>query len=162
MKARTRFLVAAGVWAAGMCASLGFVSGAVGTAVTVPSVSGIWLGYEPATNQSPVWTFVLNNKAGSTRVTGTWQEFKLVGTVSPATGQATLVAGVQPGVTQTTDFHVKFVFKSTSTAQSNHPTFRGNYDYVKLATGQSSGTVATMRAVRCSYRTNAKAVALCG
>ena len=40
---------------------------------------------------------------------------------SPATGEATLVAGVHPGATQTTNLHVDFVFKSSSTAQSNSP-----------------------------------------
>jgi len=105
---------------------------------------------------------VLSNKPGSTRVTGTWGgEFKVVGTLSPATGQATLVAGVQPGVTQTTNFHVKFVFKSTSTAQANHPTFSGWFDYVTRATGKPKPGTGKSKAYRCAYQTNAKAMALC-
>jgi len=44
---------------------------------------------------SPNQVFILRNNPGSTSVTGTWQgEFKIVGTFSPSTGQATLVAGV--------------------------------------------------------------------
>jgi hypothetical protein len=105
---------------------------------------------------------VLNDKPGSTRVTGTWAEFKVLGSVSPATGQATLVAGVQPGVTVTTNFHVRFVFKSRSTAQSNHPTFSGWFDYVVRATGKAKPGTGKVKAERCAYQTNAKAMALCG
>src|SRR4029077_20170889 len=112
---------------------------------------------------TPVWTFVLHNKPGSTRVTGTWGEFKIVGTVSAATGKAKLVAGVQPGVTVTTDFFVTFNFKSKSTAKTNHPTFAGTYDYVDVATGKQHGTTTgTVRAVRCTTQTSALAIGVCG
>ena len=95
--------------------------------------------------------------------TGTLAEFKILGTFSPVTGKATLVVGVQPGTTQTTNYHVKFVFKSDSTAQSNHPTFSGSFDYVRLATGQPiPNSTGKVTAIRCSYQTNAKAMALCG
>jgi hypothetical protein len=156
-------MVAAAVCALSTGASLSLLSGAVGAA-SVPSVTGIWLAYSPATSSSPIWTFVLKNSSGSARVTGTWQtEFDVVGTLSAATGAAMLDAGVQPGTRTTMNFAVKFVFKSNSTAQTNHPTFSGTYDDVDRATGQvvpnSHGTV---RALRCSYQTNAKAVALCG
>jgi hypothetical protein len=70
---------------------------------------------------------------------------------------------VQPGTLTTMNFKVKFAFKSNSTAQTNHPTFRGTFDDVNRATGQvvpnSEGTV---RAIRCSYQTSAKAIAQCG
>ena len=96
-------------------------------------------------------------------MTGTLAEFKILGTFSPVTGKATLVVGVQPGVTQTTNYHVKFVFKSNSTAQSNHPTFSGSFDYVRLATGKPiPNSTGEVTATRCSYQTNAKAMALCG
>ena len=130
----------------------------------VPSVTGVWVGYFPATNQSPTWTFVLTNKHGSTRVTGSWQtNFKIVGTVSAATGEAMLDAGVQAGTTTTMNVKVTFDFKSSSTAQTNHPTFRGTFVDVRRATGEViPNTEGTVRAVRCSYQTSAKAVALCG
>jgi hypothetical protein len=74
-----------------------------------------------------------------------------------------LDAGVQPGTLTTMNFKVKFAFRSNSTAQTNHPTFRGTFDDVNRATGQvvpnSEGTV---RAIRCSYQTNAKTIARCG
>ena len=69
--------------------------------------------------------------------------------------------GVQPGVTQTTDFHVKVVFKAASTAQSNHPIFSGWFDYVVRATGKAKPGTGTSRAYRCAYQTTAKALALC-
>jgi hypothetical protein len=161
MRARTRVMVAVGVCAVSVGASLSLLGGAVGAA-SAPSVTGVWLAYSPASTKTPIWTFVLNNKPGSSRVTGTWQtEFKIVGTFSA--GEGMLDAGVQPGTLTTMNFKVKFAFKSNSTAQTNHPTFRGTFDDVSRATGvvvpNSEGTV---RAIRCSYQTNAKAVARCG
>jgi hypothetical protein len=143
------------------------LNGAATAATKAPGVNGIWLAYAWATGQgkpsSPNQFFVLNNTPGSARVTGTLAEFKILGTFSPVTGKATLVVGVQPGVTQTTNYHVKLVFRSNSTAQSNHPTFSGWFDYVRLATGKpvpdSTGKVT---ATRCSYKTNDAAKALCG
>ena len=121
-----------------------------------PGVNGIWLAYAWATGQgkpsSPNQFFVLNNSQGSARVTGTLAEFKILGTFSPVTGKATLVVGVQPGTTQTTNYHVKFVFKSNSTAQTNHPTFSGSFDYVRRATGQPVRT-ARARSQRSDVRT---------
>jgi hypothetical protein len=115
--------------------------------------------WQPGGNVSWVeWT--LGSRCCSS---GTLAEFKILGTFSPVTGKATLVVGVQPGVTRTTNYYVKFVFQSNSTAQSNHPTFSGSFDYVRRATGEpvpdSTGKVT---ATRCSYQTNAKAMALCG
>ena len=164
---RTRCLVASAVCVAGLCGSLGTLSGVSGAATKIPSVNGIWLTYSWAKGagqpSSPNQVFVLRDKPGSTHFTGTWGEFKVVGTFSPTMGKATLVAGVQPGVTQTTNFYVKFVFKSVSTAQSNHPTFSGTFDYVKRATGQPvPHSTGNTKAKRCSYQTNAKALALCG
>ena len=162
MNARTRHVVAAGASIAGFVAAAGVLAGGVG-ATAVPSVTGIWRGYEPKSSTTPVWTFVLHNKPGSTRVTGTWAQFKILGTVSPSTGKAKLVAGVQPGVTVTTDFYVTFNFKSKSTAKTNHPTFVGTYDYVDAATGQQHGTTTgTVRAIRCTIQTNALALGACG
>jgi len=163
MRARTRVMVAVGVCAVSVCASLSLLSGTVGAA-SVPSVTGVWLAYSPATNTSPTWTFVLKNEPGSTRVTGTWEtDFIVLGTLSAATGEAMLDAGVQPGTLSTMNFAVKFAFTSNSTAQTNHPTFRGTFDDVTRATGvvvpRSQGTV---RAIRCSYQTTAKAIAFCG
>jgi hypothetical protein len=104
----------------------------------------------------------MRNNPGSTSVTGTWQgEFKMVGSSSPATGLATLVAGLQPGVTVTTSFHVKFVSRSTSTATTNHPQFSGWFDYVTRATGKPKPGTGKTRATRCSYRTGPKAMPLC-
>jgi hypothetical protein len=155
--------VAVGVCVVSVGASLSVLGGAVGAA-SVPSVTGTWLLYAPASKTTPIWRLELNNKPGSTRVTGSWQtEFAIVGTVSAASGVAMLDAGVQPGTLSTRNFTVKFVFKSNSTAQTNHPTFRGTYDDVTRATGvvvpNSQGTV---RAIRCSYQTTAKAIAFCG
>ena len=167
MITRTRCLVTVATCVAALCVSLGSSSGGAAAATRVSSVNGIWLAYAWATGQgkpsSPNQAFLLNNKPGSTRVTGNLGEFKIVGTVAPATGKATLVVGVQPGTTQTTNYSVKFVFKSNSTAQTNHPTFSGSFDYVSRATGlpvpNSTGKVT---AIRCSYQKNAKAMALCG
>ena len=107
-------------------------------------------------------TFVMRDVAN--RITGNWGEFTLSGTFSPSTMTATLCAGCgQRSVLQTTNWQVKFTFKSTSTAQSNHPTLRGTSHYVSVTTGAIvANSTASMRAVRCSYQTNAKAVALCG
>jgi len=147
--------------------SLSSSSGVAAAATRVSSVNGIWLAYAWANGQgkpgSPNQAFVLRDKPGSTHFTGNLGEFKIVGTVAPATGKALLVIGLQTGTTQTTNDTVKFVFKSNSTAQSNHPTFSGSFDYVRRATGEpvpnSNGKVT---AVRCSYQTNAKAMDLCG
>jgi hypothetical protein len=125
------------------------------------------LAYAWATGQgkpsSPNQAFILRDKPGSTHVTGDMGEFKIVGTVASATGKAILVVGLPPGTTVTTNYTVRFVFDSNSTAQSNHPTFSGSFDYVRRATGEpvphSTGKgVAT----RCSYQTTAKAMGLCG
>jgi hypothetical protein len=163
MRARTRVMVTVGVCAVSVGVSLSVISDTVGAA-SVPSVTGVWLAYSPASTTTPIWTFVLKNTPGSTRVTGTWQtEFDIVGTLSVASGVAMLDAGVQPGTLATRNFTVKFAFNSNSTAQTNHPTFRGTFDEVTRATGvvepNSQGTV---RAIRCSYQTNAKAVSFCG
>jgi len=156
---RIRAAVAACLLATAM--SLTFLAGAMG-AGSIPSVSGVWLAYVPKTVTSPNQTFVIKQSTGSTRVSGEWGgEFKLSGTVSPATGKAELCAGCnQAGVTQTTNFDVTFVFKSASIAQSNHPTFSGTYHYVEVSTGQTKPG-GTIRAVRCSHETGAKAVAAC-
>lgn len=163
MRTRTRVVAAVAVCAVSVGALLSSLAGAVGAA-SVPSVTGVWLAYSPATSTSPIWTFVLKNSSGSARVTGTWQtEFDVVGTLSGATGTAMLDAGVQPGTLRTMNFAVKFVFKSSSTAQTNHPTFSGTFDDVTRATGVVvPNTQGTVRAVRCSYQTTAKAIAFCG
>jgi hypothetical protein len=163
MRARTRIVVAVSICAVSVGASLSLLSSAVGAA-SVPSISGVWLAYSPASTTTPIWTFVLNNKPGSTRVTGSWQtNFVLVGTVAAASGVAMLDAGVQPGTLATMNFTVKFVFKSNSTAQTNHPTFRGTFDDVTRATGVAEpNSQGTVRAIRCSYQTTAKAIAFCG
>jgi hypothetical protein len=94
---------------------------------------------------------------------GSLAEFKILGTFSPVTGKATLVVGVQPGTTRTTNYYVKFVFKSHSTAQTNHPTFSGSFDYVSRATGEPvPNSTGKVTAIRCSYQMNAAAMALCG
>jgi hypothetical protein len=163
MRAKTRIVVSVGVFAVTVGASLSLLVGGVGAA-SAPSVTGVWLAYSPATTKTPIWTFVLHNKPGSSSVTGTWQtSFKIAGTLSAASGKAMLDAGVQPGTLSTMNFDVKFVFKSSSTAQTNHPTFSGTFDDVTRATGQvEPNTEGTVRAIRCSYQTTAKAVALCG
>jgi hypothetical protein len=164
---RTRCLVTVATCVAALCLSLGSSGGGAAAATKVPNVNGIWLAYAWATGQgkpsSPNQAFVLRDKPGSTRFTGDLGEFKIVGTVA-STGKALLVIGLQPGTTQTTNDTVKFVFKSNSTAQSNHPTFSGSFDYVRRATGQpvphSTGTIT---ATRCSFQTSAKAMGrLCG
>src|ERR1017187_5738459 len=123
MITRTRRLVTVATCVVGLCVSLSASNGAAAAATKAPGVNGIWLAYAWATGQgkpgSPNQAFLLNNKPGSARVTGTLAEFKILGTFSPVTGKATLVVGVQPGTTRTTNYHVKFVFKSNSTAQSN-------------------------------------------
>ena len=110
----------------------------------------------------PQQMFVMHDVAN--RITGSWAEFTLSGTYSPSTGTATLCAGCgQTSVLQTTNWQVKVTFKSTSTAQSNHPTLRGTVHYVSVPTGAVvPNSTLPMRAVRCSYQTNAKATALCG
>jgi hypothetical protein len=167
MITRTRCLVTAFVCVTGLCASFATLSGVSGAGTKIPSVNGIWLTYSWANGSglpsSPNQVFILRDKPGSTHITGTWGEFKVVGTFSPTTGKATLIAGLQPGTTQTTNFSVTFVFNSVSTAQTNHPKFSGTFDYVERATGQpvphSSGK---SKGTRCAYQTTAKALALCG
>jgi hypothetical protein len=161
---RTRCLATVAICASALGALL-TASGAATAAAKTPSINGIWLAYSwftgPA-SKTPNQVFVLRNNPGSTRVTGEWQgEFTIVGTFSPTTGEATLVAGVQPGVTQTTDFHVDFKFKSASTAPTNHPTFSGWFDYVTRATGlPKPGSKGRSEATRCSYSTGKNAVSL--
>src|ERR1700722_3840400 len=112
IRARTRVMVAVGVCAASTGVSASLLSGTVGAA-SVPSVTGVWLAYSPASTTTPIWTFVLKNTPGSTRVTGTWQtEFDIARTLSAASGVAMLDAGVQPGTLATRNFTVKFVFES--------------------------------------------------
>jgi|SRR5579862_1746594 len=161
MRARTRILITGIACSFSTCISLACLGGALG-AGSVPNLSGIWLAYVPKTATSPNQTFVIKETPGSTRITGEWQgEFTLSGTISPSTGKAALCAGCQqPGVTQTTNFDVSFVFRSASTAQANHPTFSGTYHYLEVSTGQTKPG-GTIRAVRCSHQTNAKALAAC-
>jgi len=52
MGARTRIMVAVGVCVVSVGASLSFLGGAVGAA-SVPSVTGVWLGYSPASTTTP-------------------------------------------------------------------------------------------------------------
>jgi hypothetical protein len=145
----------------GLCVSPSVASG--GDDAAVPSVTGIWLAYVPANLQTADWTIVLRNNPRSTRITGNYGEFNVVGTISPASGQALLQVGLQPGTTQTDNLNVKFVFKSNSTAQSNHPTFSGTLEIVRRATGEVvPNSQEKVRALRCSSQTNAKAAALCG
>jgi hypothetical protein len=162
MRASMRLFVGAAVCFSGLCVVLVLASGGVAAAPGA-NVSGIWLAYVPPSVTNSNQTFVMRDVGN--RITGTWQgEFKLTGTYSPSTGVATLCAGCQQtGVGQTTNWKVKFTFKSTSTAQSNHPTFKGTYHYVTVSTGAVvPGSTAPMRALRCSYQANAKATALCG
>jgi len=167
MITRTRCLVTVATIMVALCVPVSALGGAAAAGTKAPGINGIWLAYAWATGQgkpsSPNQALLLNNTPGSARVTGTLGEFKIVGTFSPVTGKATLVVGVQPGTTVTTNYHVKFAFRSSSTAQSNHPTFSGSFDYVRRATGEpvphSTGKVT---ATRCSYQTNAAAMALCG
>jgi hypothetical protein len=163
MRARSRVMVAVGVCAFSVGASLSFLGTPAGAA-SAPGVNGVWLGYSPANTTTPIWTFVLDNKPGSTVVAGSWQtNFVLAGTFSAATGVGMLDAGVQQGTLSTMNFTVKFHFKSHSTAQTNHPTFRGTFVDVTRATGVvEPNTQGTVRAIRCSYKTTAKAIALCG
>ncbi len=167
MITRSRCLVTVATCVAALWVSLGSLSGGAAAATRVSSVNGIWLAYAWATGQgkpsSPNQAFVLRDKPGSTHFTGDLGEFKIVGTIALATGKALLVIGLQPGVTQTTNDTVRFVFKSNSTAQSNHPTFSGSFDYVRRATGQPvPNSTGKITAIRCSYQTSAKAMALCG
>jgi len=149
-----------------LCLSLGSSGGGAAAATKVPNVNGIWLAYAWATGQgkpsSPNQAFVLRDKPGATHFTGDMGEFKIVGTVA-SNGKALLVIGLQPGTTQTTNDTVKFVFKSNSTAQSNHPTFSGSFDYVRRVTGQPvPNSTGTITATRCSFQTSPKAMGLCG
>ena len=77
-------------------------------------------------------------------------EFKVVGTFA-SNGKAVLVVGLQQGTTVTTNYTVKFVFKSTSTARTTRAS-QDRSTYVRTATGQpvphSTGTVT---ATRCSF-----------
>jgi hypothetical protein len=158
---RAKWTVAVGLCVCGLLFSPGLASG--GARVAVPSVTGIWLAYVPGSLQTPDWTIVLKNSPGSTRISGNYGEFNVVGTISPASGQALLQVGLQPGTLVTDNLNVKFVFKSNSTAQSNHPTFSGTLEIVRRATGEVvPKSEEKVRALRCSYQTDAKAVALCG
>jgi hypothetical protein len=142
------------------------------TSVRVTNVTGVWRAYDPANSKTPIWMFVLRNKPGSGKITGNWEAlagggdiFTDPGTVSPS-GKALLRAGGgQPGVETNMDFTVKFVFTSNSPASSNHPTFSGTWDNVwasgTLAGQQEGTTIGTVRAIRCSSSTSAKAVAAC-
>lgn len=135
--------------------------GAAAAAASVPSISGIWLAYVQPSLGSPNRTFVIRAVAGSSRVSGTCGPFKLSGTVSSASGEAKLCAGCcEARVSQTTDWRVTFVFRSRSTAQTNHSTSAGSYDNVVVASGQVR-PARPVRAVRCSDETGAKALAGC-
>jgi hypothetical protein len=166
MITRARCLVTIATCVAALCVSLGSSNAGATATTRVSSVNGIWLAYAWATGQgrpsSPNQEFLLDNKPGSTLVTGIMADFKIVGTVASATGKATLVVGVQAGTTVTTNYTVRFVFKSNSTALTNHPTFSGSFDYVRRATGDPvPNSTGKVTATRCSYQTNAKAIALC-
>ena len=160
MITRARMFVI-GLCLCGLCVSPSVANG-VGQAA-VPGVTGTWLAYVPASGQTPDWTIMLKNNRGSAKITGNYGEFNVVGTISSASGQALLQVGLQPGTTQTDNLNVKFVFKSNSTAQSNHPTFSGTLEIVRRATGEVvTNSEERVRGLRCSYQTNAQAMALCG
>ena len=82
---------------------------------------------------------MLKNNPGSTRITGSYGEFNIVGTISPRSGKALLQVGLQPGTTVTDNLNVKFVFKSNSTAQANHPTFSGTLEIVSACCPEDPG-----------------------
>ena len=138
----------------------------------VTNVTGVWRAYDPANAKAPIWMFILKNKAGSGKITGNWEAlagggdiFTDPGTVAPSGKGLLRAGGGQPGVETNMDFTVKFVFTSNSPASSNHPTFSGTWDNVWAigpSTGQQEGTTTgTVRAIRCSSSTSAKAVAAC-
>lgn len=178
MTRRFKGLVAVGLCMASLSAVVAVVSTEAGAAtakatnVKVTNVTGVWRAYDPANAKAPIWMFILRNKAGSGKITGSWEAlagggdiFTDPGRVAPS-GKALLRAGGgQPGVETNMYFTVNFVFKSSSPAASNHPTFRGTWDNVwaigPMAGQQEGTTTGTVRAVRCSSSTNAKAVAAC-
>ncbi len=133
------------------------------TAARIPNVNGIWLASSWLTGsprRAQTSTSCSMTKRARRTSTRTWQgEFEIVGTISFGTGQA---AGVEPGVTKTTNFHVRFVFKSASTAQSNDTTFSGWFDWVERATGRDKPPTGKSKAYRCASHATAKAMASCG
>ena len=62
-------------------------------AASTPNVSGIWLVYVPASNTSASQIFVMRDVAN--RITGTWGEFTLSGTVFAFDGDSDLVRWVR-------------------------------------------------------------------
>jgi hypothetical protein len=109
---------------------------------------------------------------GSGKITGTWEAldgggdiFTDPGTVSPSGAAVLQAGGGQPGVEAGDRFTVNFVFESNSPASTNHPTFSGTWD-TAWTTGPQSGEkegedTGTVRAIRCSSSTSAKAIAGC-
>jgi len=178
MTRRFKGLVAVGLCAVSLSAAAAVISAEAGAAnakatnARVTNVTGVWRAYDPANAKAPIWMFILRNKAGSGKITGNWEAlagggdiFTDPGTVAPS-GKALLRAGGgQPGVETNMDFTVTFVFKSNSPAATNHPTFSGTWDNVwaiGAQVGQQEGTTTgTVRAVRCSSSTTAKAIAAC-
>jgi hypothetical protein len=177
MMRRVKDLVAFGLCVVSLSAVLAVVTeaGAANTKATnlnVINVSGVWRAYDPANAKAPIWMFILRNKPGSGEITGSWEAlagggdvFTDPGTVSPSGAALLRAGGGQPGVETNMDFTVRFVFKSNSPAASNHPTFSGTWDNVWAVgaqKGQQEGTATgTVRAVRCSSSTSAKAIAAC-
>jgi hypothetical protein len=178
MMSRSKGLIAVGLCMLGLSAAVAVVSTEAGagnaktTNVRVTNVTGVWRAYDPANAKAPIWMFILRNKAGSGKITGNWEAlagggdiFTDPGTVSPSGVALLRAGGGQPGVETNMDFTVKFIFKSNSPAATNHPTFSGTWDNVwaiGAQTGQQEGTTTgTVRAVRCSATTTAKAIAAC-
>ncbi len=142
------------------------------TNVKVTNVTGVWRAYDPANAKTPIWMFILKEKPGSGKITGTWEAldgggdiFTDPGTVSPSGAAVLQAGGGQPGVQAGDRFMVTFVFKSNSPASTNHPTFRGPWDTAWTTgpqTGEKEGEdTGTVRAIRCSSSTSAKAIAAC-
>ena len=173
-----KYLVVAGLCVVSLSVVGAAVSAGAGAAnarvtnVKVTNVTGVWRAYEPANSKTPVWMFILKNKPGSGKITGTFEAlsgggdiFTDPGTVSPSGAAVLQAGGGQPGVEYGYRFTVKFVFKSNSPASSNHPTFSGPYDTAWTtgpSIGEQEGTATgTVRAVRCSSSTSAKAIAAC-
>ena len=173
-----KHLVVVGLFVVSLSAVVVAVSTGAGAAnakvtnVKVTNVTGVWRAYEPANSKTPIWMFILENKPGSGKITGTFEAlggggdiFTDPGTVSSSGAAVLQAGGGQPGVEYGYRFTVKFVFKSNSPASTNHPTFSGPYDtawVIGPSTGQQEGTATgTVRAIRCSSSTSAKAIAAC-
>ena len=141
------------------------------TNVKVTNVTGVWRAYDPANSQDADLDVHLEGKAGSGKITGTWEALDGGGDISPIPARFLHPAlrCCKP-VVASQACRQATASRSRSCSNRTAPPRQTIRHFVALGTppgppgpdrregGRGTGTV---RAIRCSSSTSAKAIAAC-